>query len=276
MNKEIRKEMKLRYFLLKNLPKPLISIIVKLKGGGVLDHPVYVKPINPNSLECTIAYNTYGAFCTPNSCKTDEPVQTTYRGEQYESKTIEYIKSLSITGDIIHAGAYFGDTIPALSNTLSEGGILWAFEPKTESFRCAQITILLNKLNNVKLHNFGIGKSNETLNLLITNQGNHLGGTSRVVSNKTTDTQKISVQKLDDVIPKERPVSVIHIDVEGYEEAALSGAREILHNHKPLIITEVTDGVTIPLMKKIGYKFVCGLEKKQWKNDFRNAVFKHV
>jgi len=145
MNSSAKNVKSIRLFLINNLPRSIVAIIVKIKGGGVIDHPIYIKSQNNNSLECTIAYNKYGAFCTPNSCKIDEPVQTTYRGEQYEEKTLEYIKALNLSGDIIHAGAYFGDTIPGLSDTLSKDSKLWAFEPKLESFRCAEITILLKQ-----------------------------------------------------------------------------------------------------------------------------------
>jgi len=81
--------------------------------------------------------------------------------------------SPAITAGAIVSGAYFGDTIPGLSDTLSKDSKLWAFEPKLESFRCAEITILLNKLNKVELFNFGIGEINATLNLLVRNEINH-------------------------------------------------------------------------------------------------------
>gem|GEM_PF-4005898 len=42
-----------------------------------------------------------------------------------------------------------------------------------------------------------------------------------------------------------------------------------------MIITEVTEGVTISMMKNIGYEFIVGLEEKQWNKGFRNAVFRY-
>ncbi|MCB9809988.1 hypothetical protein H6781_00125 [Candidatus Nomurabacteria bacterium] len=187
MTSSIKKGMRFRYTLLKYLPSEITRIIVKLKGTGVLHNPTLIKPENSESLSCTIAYNKYGAFCTPNLHKDDTPVQAVYRGEQYENITMQYISSLNFSGDIIHAGAYFGDSIPALSSFMRNNALIWAFEPNPLSFRCAEITILLNNISNVRLHNFGIADSNHTLNLLTTSQDGmrQLGGTARLVKEST-------------------------------------------------------------------------------------------
>jgi hypothetical protein len=39
--------------------------------------------------------------------------------------------------DIVPAGAYFGDFLPALSNCGDDVGV-WAFEPNVENYTCAE------------------------------------------------------------------------------------------------------------------------------------------
>ncbi|MCB9809987.1 FkbM family methyltransferase [Candidatus Nomurabacteria bacterium] len=76
-------------------------------------------------------------------------------------------------------------------------------------------------------------------------------------------------------MPSDRTISIIHIDVEGFEEKALLGASKIISRDKPLIISEVREGMTNKIMDKFGYKFHLGLEEKTWVEGYRNAVFKH-
>jgi hypothetical protein len=60
------------------------------------------------------------------------------------------------SGDIVHAGPYFGEFLPALADVADN---VWAFEPKEENYRCAVITQMINQLHNVELHNAALGES---------------------------------------------------------------------------------------------------------------------
>ncbi len=48
----------------------------------------------------------------------------------------------------------------------------------------------------------------------------------------------VKIQRLDDIIPAELPVSFIKIDVEGAELEVLRGASEVLQNNKPIVLFE--------------------------------------
>lgn len=266
------------FYLRKYLPSPLTKLIVRLKGTGTLETPTEVTPQNSKSLKCTIAYNQYGSFCTPDSCKYDEPVQYTYRGEQYESESINYIQGLDLKGDIIHAGAYFGDSIPGLANALPKHSKLWTFEPNPESYRCAKITILLNNLENVHLENCALGDTDGTLHLQTQRNGTtkKLGGTTRVVGNSTDKTIEVSVRRLDEIIPSERKVGLIHLDVEGFESQVLNGALKIIARDKPLIIVELSKEENCEILERLGYSVVVELDKLQQHKGFRNALFAYT
>ena len=276
MKTEMKRKKRVRFFLLRILPEPIIRLVVFLKGSGIRKHPKYTNDSVDCSDNCTVAVNEYGTFCTPKKYLTDEPVQAVYRGEQYEAKTVSRLKSIGIDGDIIHAGAYFGDLLPAFSSLLGNGYIIWAFEPNPISFRCATMTIKLNDLRNVNLFNFGLGQKNTEGNLLTANSEKELGGTTRLTDTRSTNTIDVPIKKLDDTIPDNRPISLIHLDVEGYEEKVISGAENLINKYKPIIIIEYRGQETDDLMNKINYEFVEGLEERKWKESYRNALFKSV
>jgi len=273
--------LKVRNFLIAYAPKPLVALIVKLKGGGTVFAPKFVKPQSDEKkvLSAVIAYNKNGAYCIPWSSSYKGPAQKIFRGLQYENETFEYIKNLHLDGDIIHAGAYFGDSIPALAKGISSEQKIWSFEPSSENFRAAQITIQLNGLSNVHLFRNAIGEKNETKKVLTKNPdtGKALGATSRIVSSDDSSAEEtIEVVTLDSAIPADRKISLMHIDVEGYEISALSGAKELIIRNKPIIIIE--SGVKNEdryreFMESIGYEYKEGVERRDYEAGYRNSVY---
>lgn len=51
----------------------------------------------------------------------------------------------------------------------------------------------------------------------------------------------IPVTKLDDVIPENENVTLIKLDIEGYEKNAIIGSEKIITKCKPLIIAEMAN-----------------------------------
>jgi FkbM family methyltransferase len=159
----------------------------------------------------------------------------------WEEKTIALIAKNCGKGDVIHAGTYFGDFLPALSKALSPGAQLWAFEPSSENHTCAQRTLELNDLKNVSLLHAGLGARNNEGTICVANNGVPQGGGSRFTNEKIAEQTLENVQllALDSVIPEDREVSVIQLDVEDYEQQALKGALGILKRCRPLLILEM-------------------------------------
>ncbi len=72
-----------------------------------------------DALKCVISYNKYGGYCVPNSSRHRPAAQKILFNKVHEAKTIEYMVSKSdMNGEIVHAGTYFGDFLPALSKNL--------------------------------------------------------------------------------------------------------------------------------------------------------------
>ena len=83
----------------------------------------------------------------PTACRSpsiDRPVpQAILDGRIWEKDTVDLIVRHVGKGDVVHAGTYFGDFLPALAASVASGAKVWAFDPNLESFRCSQITLLL-------------------------------------------------------------------------------------------------------------------------------------
>jgi FkbM family methyltransferase len=204
------------------------------------------EPQSGRTLNCCIAYNQFGAYCVPVSGMHRPAALYVLAGEVWEAPTIELMVSQCGHGDIVHAGTFFGDFLPALAAACSTvGRKVWAFEPNPESCRCAAITLQLNQITNVELFNAGLGERSDTRTLVNREKGVALGGASYLLPNASDTEERPSVGALsvpivtiDETVPRGRPVSIIQLDIEGYEERALAGAMRTIREYRPLLIVE--------------------------------------
>jgi len=194
-------------------------------------------------LQCCIAYNTYGGYCVPLSSRHRPAVQKIMAGEVWEPKTIEFLMSHCENGDLVHAGTYFGDFLPALSQSAAPDAKVWAFEPHPENYRCAFITTYINGLQNIELMNAGLGERQDMLPMVIANaDGGSSGGSSRIIEKNAASREEgstlVKIVSVDSIVPSDRKVSIIQLDVEGFEKPALSGAMLTIQRCKPIILLE--------------------------------------
>jgi len=177
-----------------------------------------------------IARNKYGVYSVPKEVEYTYTAQLILEGGVHEDTTIEYIKSVG--GNIIHSGSGFGDFLPALKDCDK----VWTFEPNPLMYQCSLETISLNEIKNVEILPYAIGRYDGTANLKnIDENGLEMGPRSEMSDYGI----KVKMVKLDSVIPKDVKISLIHLDLEGYEFAALSGAKDIIERDKPIIVLEI-------------------------------------
>lgn len=193
-------------------------------------------------LRCVIAYNRHGGYCVPRSSMHRPCAQTILTGEVFEPPTVAALEHHGRLGDIVHAGTFFGDMLPAAARACGPSGIVWACEPNRENFRCASLTIAINGLTNVRLHHGALGEKPGLASLMVCSLGGKaLGGGSRVVEPGTTPpdaTYEVPVLRIDDLVPADRPVALIQLDVERQERQALTGALATIQRCRPAIIVE--------------------------------------
>ncbi len=185
------------------------------------------------------ARNEYGVYRVPAGLEERPAARAVLAGQAYEPGTLRFMRAHAGTGDIIHAGAFFGDFIPALSTALAPAARLWAFEPNPGNYAAAQDTIALNGLTNVTLTNAALSNSDGSV-LFKTRDANgkSLGGLSRFVTEDGEGVEPVQAVMLDYVVPLSRPISILQLDVEGHEKSALRGAYHILHRWRPILILE--------------------------------------
>jgi len=206
---------------------------------GVLVAAARTRPVAvpPAALDCIVARNSYGVYCVPRACSQRPAAQALLESRIWEADTLELMRA--IPGDVVHAGTFFGDFLPALAS--SRDDTVWAFEPNRESHRCAQITAELNDLANVHLVNAALSDASGACNLAVTNAaGVPSGGGSRLKPDPLDGevVELVPLVTVDEVVPADRNVGVIELDVEGHEQQALLGALGVIARCRPVVIVE--------------------------------------
>ena len=118
---------------------------------------------------------------------------------------------------------------------------MWAFEPNPENYLCASITRQINRLDNVELRNAGLGEQRGIARMIVSDKdGGALGGASHIVAgdNQGKGLQDVDIVSIDEMVPSDRPISIIQLDVEYYEQQALAGALLTIRRWSPILVLE--------------------------------------
>ncbi|NKX45302.1 FkbM family methyltransferase [Roseicyclus persicicus] len=189
----------------------------------------------------TICCNEHGFYCVPDEFAQKVVPGVLAKGQVYEPRTLNLLRRKAGSGDVVSGGAFVGDFFPALASGLADGAVLWSFEPHPLSFAAAQHTIALNGLDNVRLANVAVGDSRGVLPLEIYDHARQLpaAAASRLVAKGGGEGYvDVEVTRIDDLVPAERRVSILHLDIEGFEQKALTGAARLIRDNAPLIVLE--------------------------------------
>jgi len=101
--------------------------------------------------------------------------------------------------------------------------------------------VLLNDLRNVTLCRAGLGERCETRQLVVKDhQGRSLGGASQIatITDRGSESVPVELVTIDSMAYDHANISIIHLDLEGFEEYALLGARKTIERYRPLLILE--------------------------------------
>ncbi|MFN3954963.1 MAG: FkbM family methyltransferase [Pararhodobacter sp.] len=213
-----------------------------------------------------IARNRHGQYCVPAESLHRPCAIRIMQGGVWEGPTLAAIARIYRGGDIVTAGAYFGDFLPFLSRLAdSHGAHVWAFEPNTVNHLCASVTCSINTLANCTLTRGGLGARPGVLTVKTHDDtGLSLGGASRVVEGRPGSARarfdEVAIHTIDAMLGAAR-VGLIQLDVEGHELAALEGACAVIARDHPLLVLEAHGKVDLAqtpeiaaLCEDLGYR----------------------
>lgn len=184
--------------------------------------------------------NEYGLYCVPREFAGRDVPNMLRVGDVYEAKTLAFLRRIARGGDIVSGGAFVGDFFPALSEALADGALLHSFEPNPISYQAALRTVGLNGLENVMFSQVAVGEKPATLPLQVTRGGKTaMAARAKIVDDTDkAGTIEVPVVTLDALVPADRNVTVLHLDIEGQEMAAIMGAKALIKRCKPVIVLE--------------------------------------
>jgi FkbM family methyltransferase len=150
---------------------------------------------------------------------------------------LDFVKPDSVIADVgANVGAY---TVPLAK--LAPSCSVHAFEPNPAMLERLHQNLALNQLNNVVTHQIGVSDASGEETLYAVTEGNQ-GQSSFIpysVREKKTRPITVKMETLDHLLlGGNQPVSVIKIDVQGYELNVLKGALTVLEESRPCIIFE--------------------------------------
>jgi FkbM family methyltransferase len=165
------------------------------------------------------------------------------RGYWERMETSAFINHIQPGTLVVDVGANFGHYALVASKFVGNTGKIIAFEPSADTFQLLQSNIKLLANQNVIAVQAGLSDSNGRMNLCIdaSNPGGHSYSKDNV--RKIGEDQTTRIYSLDEYLHSNHtapPVSLIKIDVQGFEVKVIRGStRTILHDH-PVVFCEVT------------------------------------
>lgn len=151
-----------------------------------------------------------------------------YYSGAYESGTLDVIKKCLREGDtFIDVGAHIGLMSLFASQLVGERGMVYSFEPSSDTCGILQRNIKLNAINNVHVCNFALGSKRNTA-ILYKNRDNR--GSTSLIFFEDSDREEILIQSLDGFAMENdlQGLRMVKIDVEGWELEVLKGSKRLL------------------------------------------------
>jgi FkbM family methyltransferase len=146
----------------------------------------------------------------------------------------------------VDAGANEGLFTLFASQRIGDAGRVWAFEPSEREFLRLQANLRLNGRQNVRAFRMGLAERDGEEALAIADFGHEGVNTLGAFAHEGISllrTERVPVRKLDDLIrdANVERIDVLKVDVEGAESRVIEGARDVLAEHRPVVLFEAFD-----------------------------------
>ncbi len=239
------------------MPKSVIKRVFRQLGYSIIPVPKDIESSASSSGEWKVGFlgvNFDDAhYFVPEYAQHRPAAQAILRHQYHEPKTHELIKHLtqSRKGEILHAGAFFGDMLPSFSRACPQHSVI-CFEPVLENYILARLCVKTNNLENVILYNAALSDKshNVCMSTRDTETGVHRGGSS-FISDSGDLVPTLSIDQFDF-----KNLICIQLDVEGHELQALQGARKTIAQHNPIVLIEDNNKSCSGFLLSIDYRHI--------------------
>lgn len=209
-----------------SLNKRVGSIFAKIAPNNYQYRKDTVREVTRNGIRYFLDISDYMQYCI-------------YFGIEIEPRDTLY--GLVKNGTtVIDVGTNVGETLLNFAKINRDGRNI-GFEPVPYLYEKAKANIGVNKFTNIELVNKGLSSRNETLSFNETAENNS-GGIFLTRDNFAAG-RAVEVLTLDEFVDENRveKISLIKIDVEGFEMEVLKGASDVLKRDKPTLFVEIDD-----------------------------------
>ena len=197
----------------------------------------------------------------------------TYFIREYEKQRMDQLHYLSKELEskiLIDVGANIGFYSILSSSRYDK---IYSFEPNKRNFRVLKRNIDNNKLKNIKILNFGLGESEETLIGNSNTKGELFQTSGFAISKNNKKGESVLIKKGDNILKLRNTNLTIKIDVEGFEPFVLNGLKSTLINNRCVLQVEIWEknyDEVHNFLKTLGYRIICSIDGDTF---FSNKLF---
>lgn len=155
----------------------------------------------------------------------------------YYRHGLDHLTTLDKLGNkaIMDVGGFIGDSILILSPLTT--GKIYSFEAVQKNYNLMKKTVALNNIQNAVLVNKALGSSNCQTEISIAGSSSTIENCSNI---KYSNTETVECITLDDYVTENNiDVGLIKVDIEGFEQEFLRGARKTIEQHKPILMISI-------------------------------------
>lgn len=193
---------------------------------------------------------------------------------EFSPDEVDFLTSLVGPGSVVlDGGANIGALTIPLAKAVGLSGTVVAVEPQRLTFQALCANVALNSLSNVYTMHAALGAMAGSVvvpRIDLLSQGVNEGGLGL---GQHTEGERVPVVRIDDIaLPG---VTLLKLDLEGMERAAISGARKTIKAHQPILYVEndreAQSANLIRDLKALRYRLFWHTPPLYRRDNFRNT-----
>jgi len=187
----------------------------------------------------------------------DDPAvgKAIYNGDFEPEVQAIFRRFLKPSMSVLDVGANVGPHTLHAASIVGANGYVLAVEPNLKNVRLLEASRRLNGFDWVNVVQVAAGRN---VGILVLNATDSNGTTSEVPEalGNLMHSETVASVPLDILIPPERKIDFIKLDIEGAEYNALVGLQKTIHRCRPIIVCEYSPGLTLDISGVEGVEYL--------------------